>query len=1348
MISIPQLIRSLWITGWYLFAIFVVVSAVGLSSARYLLPFVKDYNNEIQIQISKLIGQPIEIGGLDAQWHGFGPKLVLQKVALLDEKNGSAIAYFEKAFLGFDLFSFIFHGQLGLNNISISGVNLYVERNIDGSIAIGGVKKNDAESTVSNRNLEDWVLGQVRLNISDTSIYWHDRKLGGKPIHFSNVDITLKNDGERHQLRGIVNLPDTLGEKLIVAIDVHGNPLHTDKNREGIFYIKGIAIKPSQLLPDNSIDNFKIKSLTTDFELWSTWKKGKLVKITGDIDANSIHLINTAATNKKNEIKLQKVSGQAVWQRTNDERNGGWHLNIQNFILKRNGSSWPPTNISLKSDSLRPDSHSSVQAKLDFLRIEDIIYLALFANSADSINTSAIRKQSPTGELSDLFINYIGSDKDNPDIDESSVNKSVARKPIPKKPKSNKPKSNKPKFNKPKFNFEANFDGITFSPQDTLPGIRNLSGSIATNGNSGSLALNSQNATLLMPELFRVPIPIDKLIATLDWSQTDSSWRLSSGNINIKNEDLDASIKLKLDIPINGSSPFLSLAASFKDGHGRNISRYVPYKIMPKIAINWIDRSLKEGEILSGNTVFHGRFSDFPFKKGEGKFELYADTKNVTIDYAPQWPSLKKINMEVEFLNQGLTVIGHSGKILTSNIFAVEAQVQNLAGHPAIANITGKIKGPTQDKLDFFRIAPELKKNFEDSLTEVSMNGESLLQLDLSIPLSDDPRYNIKTKGNITLVDNSINIRGALGQIWSNLDGRIDFTEHDLTAKDLTGLFFDSPAKLDILTTKYKKNTLTRFKTKGTLRPESAMQRLIPSWKKYFQGDTKWAVNLDVPHSGNTTITKPVVQIKTQLDNIEIDMPRPFNKKADEKINLEVNVELSKSTRTFEIQYGKSINSDLEFTVDNQELSLSKGTVNINSNEENQLPTSGISVIAKNIKHFSYDNWLSIFENTPEFSAHDKNNKPNPLTWFSRFKTNFDELRAFDQTYHSVTFNALKTGDNWESVVSSDELSGKIILPVDLTSAPISMKLDTLMLFPNDEKKIESYQTEKPDPRNWPAIIINSKRFVLDDTEYGSLLLSISKLDSGLQMDYLELTTATNKISGNGSWTTDGLKHTTHVKLKSEINNIGATMASMGFADTINKGEGTFLMDINWPDVPSEVNAGIISGAVSLNFKNGQLLDINPGAGRIFGLLSLQSLPRRLILDFSDVFSEGFSFDEIKGKFDLGGGDAYTSDLHLNGPAGRIQVSGRTGLVDEDYDQLVTVIPDATASVPVLTVLAGAEPITAIVTWTLKNVFQSQIDEALSFQYTITGSWDNPKVVKVGQPQSPQPEPLEDDDEP
>ncbi|NOX42651.1 MAG: TIGR02099 family protein [Gammaproteobacteria bacterium] len=1313
-----RLIRFLWITGWYSFAIFIVISAVGLSSARFLLPFVKDYNNQIESEISTLIGQPIKIGGLDAEWRGFGPKLVLQNVVLLNEQNGSAIANFDKAFLGFDLFSLIFHGQLGLNNISVSGVNLYVERHLDGTFSIAGAKKSDdTDDTVNNKKLEDWVLKQVRLNISETNFYWHDRKLGNKPVLFSDVDISLKNDNDRHQLQGTINLPKNIGKKITFALDMYGNPLHTDINREGKFYIKGTAIKLSQFLQYSSSKKFNIKSLSTDFELWSTWEKGALVKITGDIDAKAIHLSNTTVANNGKELKLQRMSGQAVWQRNED----GWKLNISNFSINRNGTAWPPTSATIKSSSLRPDISSAVEAKFSFLRIEDIAYLALFAADTNDTNRAALVSQNPSGELKDVFINYRGSNPENPE-----------------------------------FNFEANFNGVTLFPNETIPGIHNFSGSITTNNNSGSLALDTNSATLFMPQLFRAPIPIDKLTGVLDWSKYSSSWRLSSENMQIINEDLNTTVKLTFDFPANGLSPFLSLATSFREGKGDNVSRYVPYKLTPKLAIDWIDRSILGGEIISGNAVFHGRLADFPFEKGEGKFELHANTKNVEIDYAPHWPALKKLELELDFLNKGMTVIGHAGKILSSNLFDTVARIENLAEKPAIMNITSKIEGPTKDKLDFLRSAPKLKNNFEDSLKKISINGQSLLELDLSIPLTNNPRYTTKTKGNVALTNNSINIKGQLGEVWSNLNGHLFFSKNDLTAENLSGLFFNYPAKLEILTKHTQTGSLTRFKTKSTLNPQLFVKQFIPSWGKFFHGNTKWAVNLDIPHSDNTTFTKPVLRIQTQLENIEIDLLEPLNKKLDEKVYLNVGVEFSKTKHTFDIQYGPSISSIMEFSInDSDDISLSRGTININNNEANPLPLSGISVVSNNVKRFLFDHWVSLLEKTPEFNSDTKDENSNPLNWLSKIKANIGELKAFHQTYHSVNLDAIKTDRKWEAIITSDELSGKISLPIDLSIAPISMKLDKLMLFSDDKKEKEeadkNSQTDHSDqdPRDWPAMIINSKRFVLDDTEYGQLLTSISKRNNGLHMDNLELTTPTNSITGTGTWIYDGTKHKTQIELKSAINNIGKTMANMGFADTIKNGQGNLSMDLNWPSIPSDVSASIINGTVNLDFKNGQLLDINPGAGRIFGLLSLQSLPRRLMLDFRDVFSKGFSFDQIKGKFNLEKGDAYTSDLHLLGPAGRIEVSGRTGFVDEDYDQLVTVIPDAAASVPLLTVLAGAEPITALVTWTLKNVFQSQIDKALSFQYTITGNWDNPKIVKIGKPQSPKLDPqIEDEEEP
>lgn len=155
-----------------------------------------------------------------------------------------------------------------------------------------------------------------------------------------------------------------------------------------------------------------------------------------------------------------------------------------------------------------------------------------------------------------------------------------------------------------------------------------------------------------------------------------------------------------------------------------------------------------------------------------------------------------------------------------------------------------------------------------------------------------------------------------------------------------------------------------------------------------------------------------------------------------------------------------------------------------------------------------------------------------------------------------------------------------------------------------------------------------------------------------------------------------------------------------------------------------------LNGDLSLDIRNGQLLELSPGAGRVFGLLSLQTLPRRLTLDFSDVFKKGFTFDRIKGSFLLERGDAYTTNLYLEGPAARIDISGRTGLSVKDYDQLVTVTPHVTASLPLAGALVGG-PVAGGVLYAIDKLFKTTIDKISQVQYTITGNWDEPRVVKL-----------------
>ena len=115
-----------------------------------------------------------------------------------------------------------------------------------------------------------------------------------------------------------------------------------------------------------------------------------------------------------------------------------------------------------------------------------------------------------------------------------------------------------------------------------------------------------------------------------------------------------------------------------------------------------------------------------------------------------------------------------------------------------------------------------------------------------------------------------------------------------------------------------------------------------------------------------------------------------------------------------------------------------------------------------------------------------------------------------------------------------------------------------------------------------------------------------------------------------------------------------------------------------------------IEGQLDMKISEGQFLDINPSAGRLFGLLSIQALPRRLTLDFSDLFDEGFSFDTIEGNFSIQQGHAYTNNLEMLGPSADIYVSGRTGLSTEDYDQIATVTPKISSGLPQVELDDGA----------------------------------------------------------
>ena len=167
--------------------------------------------------------------------------------------------------------------------------------------------------------------------------------------------------------------------------------------------------------------------------------------------------------------------------------------------------------------------------------------------------------------------------------------------------------------------------------------------------------------------------------------------------------------------------------------------------------------------------------------------------------------------------------------------------------------------------------------------------------------------------------------------------------------------------------------------------------------------------------------------------------------------------------------------------------------------------------------------------------------------------------------------------------------------------------------------------------------------------------------------------------------------------------------------------------DLSWPGGPREDVLALLDGEIGVRFGSRQLDDVEPGAGRVFGLMSIVALPRRLSLDFRDVFAKGFGFDEITGNFRIARGETFTCDLTLKGPAADIGIIGQAGLASRDYNQTAIVNASVGDTLPIVgAVVAGPQVAAALLIFS--QIFKKPLQGVGQIYYSIHGSWDEPAI--------------------
>ncbi|MGD8811275.1 MAG: DUF3971 domain-containing protein, partial [Thioalkalispiraceae bacterium] len=527
-------------------------------------------------------------------------------------------------------------------------------------------------------------------------------------------------------------------------------------------------------------------------------------------------------------------------------------------------------------------------------------------------------------------------------------------------------------------------------------------------------------------------------------------------------------------------------------------------------------------------------------------------------------------------------------------------------------------------------------------------------------------------KGSTVGYSGSVDIeQGAIGLLAgvvdiSELDGKLAFSNDGLMSKELSAKIFGNRSGINVYSQVVGKRVKTYLATNGITESAVLLEKFSIPAYKHVNGPMDWQVLVDFSDEQQHV---PVLSITSDLVGVEMALPAPFAKPASQSSQLNIQAFFNGGGKsTIYASYGEDFTSAANLNTKSSGLLIERAHIKF-APEKAALPQNKLLYVTGSLDGFSPVKWGRHIAAYKDFTLK-KNNK----------------------------------------------------LPVFLSMQKLDVVID------KDEGKGEQRVNILPD--NFPSISGKINQFVFDDMPLGKLDIKIKPYQGSLNIVKMDITSPDMSFISSGRWNYEHKQHLSELNVKMKSKNLGKLFNRLGLAAIINNGKADINGNIHWSDTPFDFSLSKLNGNLNMYIKDGSIADIDPGAGRVVGLLSLSELPRRLMLDFSDMFKKGFVFDEIKGKFTLSNGDANTKAIKVEGSVAEVILQGRTGLADRDYDLKVNVIPKVGETLPVASGALFGTQIGALV-YLFEKIMGKELEKATEREYRVTGNWDDPVIKRI-----------------
>lgn len=1338
--------------SWALLVAGILLGVAWACLHFWIVPRIGDFRPELERWAQQSLGVPVRIGALSAESTGWVPSFELREIALLDAQGQPALRL-PRVVVAISLRSVL---QLRLDQLVLDAPELDVHLSADGRWQVAG--QNWSPDSSGDSAAADWLFAQREVVIRGGHLRWSRDPApftspaagaaattplahatpASSTLNLREVDLVLRNSARHHDLRIDATPPSAWGERFVLMGRFRRSLLSTHAGRwadwSGQAYGYFPQVDVAQLqphLPQAVASRVKLNAGQGHLRLWSDIDKGRWTGGVADVDMSGL------------VTQLDPQRPPLVFEQFSSRVGGKVHakgfelFTRQLAFVDGQGLRWPGGNMALNYTHAQGGQQAKGRLQADQLDLSSVRDMLLRLPLAEPLH-QRLQEQGMGGQVSTLQWRWQGDWQQPAQYDAQLRLKDVwLRHQAP-------------------------------SPQTVgWPGVQGAQVKVDMTQAGGRIDVGMDaGGAVFLPGILDVDeVPVRQLQAFAQWERKTGPggpvWSVPQWQMKLANADLQGEWHGQWRADPTGHGPgWLDLQGLIQQADAKSAYRYLPMSL-PESVRHYVRDAIAQGSYNGVKVKIKGDLAKLPFTRPQdGEFHFSGRIKDVSFDTVPAalllpnslpWPRLQNLQGQLSFDRMGMKLSDASARLGDASTGAVlsggSAEIAHMGQNPLLqVGLEGK--GSATQLLAVVQQSP-IDALLSGALHDTQANGPVQWRLKLGLPLLALQKSQVQ--GSVVLGGNDVRMNPTSPWL-EKAQGNVQFSESGFGLTGVKARLLGGPVQIEGGMrggSASVASTPVLLQLQGQVSAESLRTApdLTPlqGLTQHLSGATAYSAQLGWRQG------QPELSVQSTLEGLAIDLPVPLGKPARSALPLNVNARRQGPQTQDQIQFSLGTVASAHYVRDlsGAQPRVLRGSLalGVSPGQAPALPETGVTASVA-FDHLLVDEWLALIP--PPESSTGSALAGNPA-WPSYLPTRLGlqarTLTADGRTLHQVVAGGTRDSTQWQANIDAEELSGHFAYKPSSGAQQglLFARLSRLNLPPSSASDVEALLATPP--AQLPALDIVVNALELRGKKLGRVEIEALNTEASRgtqanantsgtewQLKKFNITLPEGSLRSTGRWLAarnGSPLRRTEMNFVLDVKNAGELLNRLGTPDALRGGTGQLEGSVSWQGSPLALHYPSMDGRFDVRMGRGQFLKADAGAAKLLGVLSLQALPRRLLLDFRDVFSEGFAFDSVRGEVSIAHGMASTHNLQIRGVNALVQLEGSADIAHETQKLRVVILPEVDAGTASLLAGIAVNPVVGLTTFLAQLFLQNPLSRASTQEFTIDGSWTDPRVSRV-----------------